>query len=59
MNDLTAREVDDSLDAYKLETEKRLVRLETHNIRNIRLIWAIFGGMIAVAARAFWPVLFS
>ncbi len=41
----------------QLKTELSTIRV-LHN-RNTRLLYVVLGGMLAVAAKAFWPALFG
>ena len=59
-------EASNRLSAHELACERRygelrseLVEIRAHGERNLRLLYILLGGMLAVAARSFWPGLFS
>ena len=37
------------------EIRKDLVVIKTHSERNLKLLYVLLAGMLAVAARSFWP----
>ncbi len=41
------------------ELQTQLTKIEALHNRNTRLLYIVLGGMLAVAARAFWPALFG
>ncbi len=41
------------------ELQAQLTKIEALHNRNTRLLYILLGGMLAVAARAFWPALFG
>ena len=41
------------------ELQAQLTKIEALHNRNTRLLYIVLGGMLAVAARAFWPALFG
>ena len=41
------------------ELQTQLTKIEALHNRNTRLLYVVLGGMLAVAARAFWPALFG
>ena len=41
------------------ELHAQLTKIEALHNRNTRLLYVMLGGMLAVAARAFWPALFG
>ena len=41
------------------EINATLARLEANMARNLKLLYVLLAGMLAVAARSFWPALFG
>ena len=41
------------------ELQAQLAKIEALHNRNTRLLYIVLGGMLTVAARAFWPALFG
>ena len=44
---------------YRGENNVRLARIETLLGRNTKVLYVLLTGMLAVAGKAFWPVLFG
>ncbi len=41
------------------EIQTQLGKIEAHSERNLKLLYVLLGGMLAVTARSFWPALFG
>ena len=41
------------------EFQAQFTKIEALHNRNTRLLYVVLGGMLTVAARAFWPALFG